>query len=203
MFWKIALTLTVIYYTILIVLDKKSRQAYRLKEAAAQAIGKTEIGTGTETTPSEIHPDLFGATTNGEEDTPPVVEVPKTEKPIRETQTEETLPEPASQNYEIAPAEILPQRQEPEQGTSPEVETPKIPQKAPVEKSTPRVAEETKAVPKTDDEERRNFLFGGTSLAADATLKTPDEVVVNRELARDLEGLIPKSADKTSGGEEE
>ena len=203
MLWKIALAITLIYYTILIVLDKRSRQAYRLKEAAAHAIGKTGIETRTETTPSEIHPDLFGATTNQEEDTPPVTEVAEAENPIQETRQEEPLPEPASQNYETVPAEIPPQKQEPEQGTNPEVETSKSSKEAPVEKSTRRVAEPTEAVPKTDDEEKRNFLFGGTSLALDDTPQIPDEVVVDREVARDLEALIPKPEDKTSGGEEE
>ena len=220
MFWKIALVITVIYYAILIVLDKKSQQAYRLKEVAAHAIGKVEIVTETETTSIEMQPDLFGAMTIQEEDTAPAMEAPETEieDEDQKVRPEKTLPEPIMQDIETARAEAPIQKQEP--GVSPELTVPEIPAEASVEKSTSKVSESKEAVPKTDEEEKRNFLFGGTSLDLDATPGTLDEVVENKELARELEGLLPKPkalddatcieekqmpqpAEKTSGGEEE
>ena len=220
MLWKIALVITVIYYAILIVLDKKSQQAYRLKEVAAHAIGKVEIVTEKETIPVEMQPDLFGATTIQEEDTAPAMEAPETETEDEDQKVrpEKTLPEPIMQDIETAGAEASIQKQEP--GVSPELTVPEIPAEASVEKSTSKVSESKEAVPKTDDEEKRNFLFGGTSLAQDARPQTLDEVVVNEELARELEGLLPKPealegsteikekqvlqpAENTSGEEEE
>jgi len=213
MFWKIALATTVLYYTALVVLDKRSQQTYKLKEATARAIGKTGINTeaGIEegTIVEDVHPNLFGSTANHEQvaDISPVVKEPEQENLIPNPDTaptealpeiptqkpqaepEETLPESITQNPETVPAEISTETQEPKLQPSTAIEASETPTEVPVEKSTTQVLKGRESDPKTDDEAKRNFLFAGTSLAADATPQTLEEVVVDKALEEDLESL--------------
>jgi len=204
MLWKIALIITALYYIALAMLDKRSQQAYKLKEATAHAIGKTgrnvELETGAETISEEAQPNLFGTTANYEEiaDIPPVVENPI---PNPDTIPTEALPEIPTQKLQAEPEKALPgstsqnpetiptETQEPKLQPSTTIEASETPTEVPVEKSTRQVLEGREAGPKTDDEAKRNFLFAGTSLATDATPETLDELVVDKTLEEDLEDL--------------